>query len=210
MHIKDFKKYFSESFDLKNENLIGDLIENGVLIEKDSNKEIPIVNYIIRITSKEGYVSNFGLQWNTFKSTQLDSFSGFPLTANRFWTNTKWKPDDLKGKTVLEVGYGAGRFTEIMLNSGANVVSVDMSNAVDVNYKNNSENTASIGLSFIPNPKSEFDLSFKKINNSSNQFELSFNKILKDNWTYNLGFGVYEKSNSKLNTDLSFSTKINF
>ena len=76
--------------------------------------------------------------------------------------------------------------------------------------KNNSENTASIGLSFIPNPKSEFDLSFKKINNSSNQFELSFNKILKDNWTYNLGFGVYEKSNSKLNTDLSFSTKINF
>ena len=76
--------------------------------------------------------------------------------------------------------------------------------------KNNSENTASIGLSFIPNPKSEFDLSFKKINNSSNQFELSFNKILKDNWTYNLGFGVYEKSNSKLNTDLSFSTNINF
>jgi hypothetical protein len=109
MHIKDFKKYFSESFDLKNENLIGDFIENGVLIEKDSNKEIPIVNYIIRLTSKEGYVSNFGLQWNTFKSTQLDSFFGFPLTANRFWTNTKWKPDDLKGKTVLEVGSGAGR-----------------------------------------------------------------------------------------------------
>ena len=45
--------------------------------------------------------------------------------------------------------------------------------------KNNIENTASIELSFMPNSKSELDLSFKKTNNSFNQFDLSFNKIIK-------------------------------
>ena len=70
--MKDFKKYFHDEFKLKNENLKGDFIESGVLIKNDSNEEIPIVNYIMRLTPKEGYLSNFGLQWNTFKSTQLN------------------------------------------------------------------------------------------------------------------------------------------
>jgi SAM-dependent methyltransferase len=43
---------------------------------------------------------------------------------------------DLKGKTVLEVGCGAGRFTEIMISSGATVWSLDLSNAVDANALN--------------------------------------------------------------------------
>jgi SAM-dependent methyltransferase len=38
---------------------------------------------------------------------------------------------ELKGQSVLEAGCGAGRFTEIMVNAGMEVFSLDYSNAVD-------------------------------------------------------------------------------
>lgn len=40
-------------------------------------------------------------------------------------------PTDLKGETVLEVGPGTGNCTERLINTGANLVCVDMSNAID-------------------------------------------------------------------------------
>jgi SAM-dependent methyltransferase len=42
----------------------------------------------------------------------------------------------LKGKQVLEAGCGAGRFTEILLQSGADVQATDLSIAVEANYDN--------------------------------------------------------------------------
>ncbi|MEI2748908.1 MAG: methyltransferase domain-containing protein [Ferruginibacter sp.] len=42
---------------------------------------------------------------------------------------------------MLEVGSGAGRFTQIALDhTKANLYSVDYSNAVEANYKNNGPN----------------------------------------------------------------------
>ena len=42
----------------------------------------------------------------------------------------------LRGADVLEVGCGAGRFTEVLLGAGARVFAVDLSGAVDANYLN--------------------------------------------------------------------------
>ena len=56
------------------------------------------------------------------------------------WNNTKWKPEELASKWVLEVGSGAGRFTEVLLEAGAKVVSFDMGLAVEANYLNNGGN----------------------------------------------------------------------
>lgn len=138
MRLVDFDKYFSDLYVLNDAKIVHDRVESGFLVKiEDSSVSIPVVDYILRLTPEEEYASNFGLQWNTFKSTQLDSFSGFGLTANRLWENTKWTPGEIKGKTVLEIGSGAGRFTEILLNAGADVVSIDMSSAVNVNFKNN-------------------------------------------------------------------------
>jgi SAM-dependent methyltransferase len=44
--------------------------------------------------------------------------------------------DRLKGKVILEAGCGAGRFTEVLLNAGANVFAVDLSSAVEANGEN--------------------------------------------------------------------------
>jgi SAM-dependent methyltransferase len=86
---------------------------------------------IPRFVPAENYASNFGLQWNLFRRTQLDSFSGQPISRKRFFSYTGWTEADLRGALVLDVGCGAGRFTEIALSLGARVVALDYSSAVD-------------------------------------------------------------------------------
>ena len=83
------------------------------------------------------YSGNFGLQWNKFPLTQFDSHTGLPLTKNRLFDSSKWNVNDMKNKVVIELGSGAGRFTEILLAAGCYVFSVEMSNAIYVNAINN-------------------------------------------------------------------------
>ena len=97
-----------------------------------------------------GYAENFGLQWNLFAETQLDSKNGTNCSAERLFNCTGWNPLDLQGKTVLELGSGAGRFTEILLKHGAIVVSVEMSSAIITNRNSNkSENLILIKESIL-------------------------------------------------------------
>lgn len=91
----------------------------------------PIENDIPRFVPASNYADNFGLQWNRFSKTQLDSFSGIPISAERFWGATGWDPESLKGQWVLDAGCGSGRFAEIALAAGAKVVALDYSSAVD-------------------------------------------------------------------------------
>jgi len=97
---------------------------------------VPIRDGIPRFCDN-GYANNFDVQWNAFRQTQLDSITGLPLTFNRFWNSTKWKPRELFGRRVLEAGSGAGRFTEILIESGCDLVSFDLSGAVDANWQVN-------------------------------------------------------------------------
>ncbi len=76
------------------------------------------------------------MQWNRFRKTQLDSHSGHSISADRFWKSTGWPAAHLAGRWVLDIGCGAGRFAEIALQAGANVVAVDYSSAVDACYAN--------------------------------------------------------------------------
>ena len=95
-----------------------------------------IVGNIFRFVSDD-YHSNFGYQWNKFSKVQLDSFNGSNLSESRLLIQSGLKPSDFKGKNILEVGAGNGRFTEILLRYGANVVAVDYSTAINANYENN-------------------------------------------------------------------------
>jgi len=112
------------------------VIENGFLVSADGRHRYPIRNGIARFVPESNYADNFGMQWNQFRKTQLDSFSGHPISAERFWTTTGWRSEELKGQWVLDVGCGAGRFAEVALRAGAKVVAVDLSSAVDACYAN--------------------------------------------------------------------------
>jgi SAM-dependent methyltransferase len=116
-----------------------DEIESGVLNCADCKARHPIVAGIPRFVPLDNYADNFGFQWNRFRKTQLDSHSGQSISRDRFLKSTGWPPDSLAGKTVLDIGCGAGRFVEVALSCGAIVFAVDYSGAVDACRANFSE-----------------------------------------------------------------------
>ena len=64
------------------------------------------------------YADAFGLQWKQYRLTQLDSHTGSPITAERARRCLGDIASSLGGKQVLEIGCGAGRFTEVLLGLG--------------------------------------------------------------------------------------------
>ena len=102
----------------------------------------PIVSGIPRFVRSDPYAESFGRQWNRFRATQLDSHTGIAISEERVLRSLGLAGPSsggiprLRGQTVLEVGCGAGRFTEILLKHGAMVASVDLSSAVEANAAN--------------------------------------------------------------------------
>jgi SAM-dependent methyltransferase len=111
-------------------------VQSGWLVTADGRNRYPVRDFIPRFAPHSNYADNFGMQWNAFRRTQLDSYSGQPISARRFWTATGWRAEHLAGQWVLDAGCGAGRFAEIALQAGARVVALDYSNAVDACYAN--------------------------------------------------------------------------
>jgi uncharacterized protein YbaR (Trm112 family) len=75
-----------------------DAIESGWLITPDGKYRYPIKNFVPRFVPESNYADNFGMQWNKFSRTQLDSYTGHPISSNRFFNATKWTPSQLAGK----------------------------------------------------------------------------------------------------------------
>jgi 2-polyprenyl-3-methyl-5-hydroxy-6-metoxy-1,4-benzoquinol methylase/uncharacterized protein YbaR (Trm112 family) len=86
---------------------------------------------IPRFVERDNYASSFGYQWNLFKSEQLDSVNGTSLSADRLFSETGWTREWMDGKWILDAGCGAGRFLDVASSTGAHVVGIDISNAVD-------------------------------------------------------------------------------
>ncbi len=114
----------------------GEEIISGSLVADGGGPRWPIHAGIPRFVSGANYAQNFGFQWTTFAKTQLDSVSGHPISADRFWSATGWTEEELRGAWVLDAGCGAGRFASIALRAGARVVAVDYSRAVEACWAN--------------------------------------------------------------------------
>lgn len=111
-------------------------VDEFCLIDSQKNS-FPLVNGAWRFVPNDNYTKSFGYQWNIFDKTQLDT-NEITISKLRLFNTTQWKPEELENKNILEVGSGAGRFTRVMLEyTNANIYSVDYSNAVEANYKNN-------------------------------------------------------------------------
>jgi ubiquinone/menaquinone biosynthesis C-methylase UbiE/uncharacterized protein YbaR (Trm112 family) len=106
-------------------------IETGNLTCESCAQEFPIKAGIPRFVTEDNYATSFGYQWNRFRLEQIDSNNGTQLSTNRFYSETGWTKEWLKGKWVLDAGCGAGRFLDAASQSDCNVVGLDISNAVD-------------------------------------------------------------------------------
>ncbi len=117
------------------------LQDTGNGLQDPDNNNFPLVNGAYQFVQDDNYTGNFGYQWNKFASTQIDKSTNIQLSQKRFFAQTGWDKEDFTGKNILEVGSGAGRFSQIVLDhTKANLYSVDYSNAVEANFKNNGPN----------------------------------------------------------------------
>lgn len=127
-----------------------------------SGESFPVIQNIPRFVQVDNYASAFGLQWNTFAKTQLDSHSSLNITKERLDRCLGFALEQLSGKNVLEAGSGAGRFTELLVKAGALVHSFDLSRAVEANRSNVGEHPnykiAQASIYDIPYPDEAFDV----------------------------------------------------
>ena len=144
------------------------LQSNGDHLVDMEGISFPIIKGVPRIAELENYTENFGKQWNKFDKTQLDGeIDGLNLSKDRFFAETHWDLEDLTGKEVLEVGSGAGRFSKVVLeHTNATLYSVDYSDAVTANMKNNCHiapgrfHLFQASIYELPFPNSSFDKVF--------------------------------------------------
>lgn len=122
--------------DLKDAKMENNEIIEGKIICKSCNTEYPIFNYIPRFVKNDMYVDNFSFEWNLHRKTQLDSFSGTDESEKSFKKRTGFDLENLKGKLVLDVGCGSGRYLEVAEKYGANAIGIDLSYSVDAAFKN--------------------------------------------------------------------------
>jgi SAM-dependent methyltransferase len=91
---------------------------------------------VVRFVDRAAYAESFGLQWKTFARVQLDD-GRLRDSERRLRTETGLRPEDIRGKLVLEAGCGMGRFLDVVSRDGAALaVGVDLSAAVDVAASN--------------------------------------------------------------------------
>jgi SAM-dependent methyltransferase len=110
--------------------------QNGLIVCSACGYSSRIKDGIPRFVPEENYADSFGFQWNIHQKTQLDSYTRLSVSRDRLFSVTQWS-NKLPGERILEAGSGAGRFTEILLETGADVFSFDFSCAVEANWKNN-------------------------------------------------------------------------
>ena len=108
---------------------------------------------------EDGYTEDFGKQWQDFNKTQIDSLNSFNISKEFFDEFLFTEYEDLEGKTILEVGSGAGRFTEHLVKKAKTCVSVDMSSAIYHNVSSNKQNLMLVKADFTKlEPKLKFDI----------------------------------------------------
>ena len=122
-----------EDLELVNPVMNGNDVVQGEL--KSRSNTYSIRNSIPRFVDNEGYSDNFGNQWKRWPRVQHESenvngpMAGY--TRNMFEKITELNTLALKGKTILDIGGGTGRFVDLVYKNNI-VVAIDYSEAIDV------------------------------------------------------------------------------
>lgn len=104
------------------------------------NKFQKIDNGVSIIKENDSYASNFGKQWKKYRDVQVDSKNNFNISKEFLEKIIFNDLNILKNKSILEIGCGAGRFTEYLVKESKICVSVDLSEAIFYNIAKKNKN----------------------------------------------------------------------
>jgi SAM-dependent methyltransferase len=111
-------------------------VTEGALTCTVCAESYPIVRGVPRFVKHDGYVGTFSYEWQKWGRVQFDPANGRKESEETFTEKTGFVESDLRGKLVLDVGCGAGRFLDVASRWGATVVGIDLSFAVEASQKN--------------------------------------------------------------------------
>ena len=130
----------------------------SVVVFKDrkTNEDFKVASFV----PGRHYAGNFGKQWARFRDIQLDSVNGTAISKSYLEQLIGSPIELLDGKTVLEVGAGAGRFTEYFVRHAKLVAAVDLSEAIFVNAALGAQNLVPVQANLLEMPpmKMRFDV----------------------------------------------------
>jgi SAM-dependent methyltransferase/uncharacterized protein YbaR (Trm112 family) len=107
----------------------------------------------------------FGFEWKQFDRFGWDDSSYSMDNEERVFPHkTLFRPEDLKGRLVLDAGSGNGRYSFIAAKYGAHVIGVDFSSAVEVAAANTRDidqiQIVQADVFRLPFPTATFDMIF--------------------------------------------------
>lgn len=117
---------------------------------------------VLVYTPGPNYADSFGYEWKRYRRTYVDSVLGSDLSKARIELNLGFPLELLRDMEVLEIGCGAGRFTEHLVKHAKQVTAVDYSEAVFHNAALGAPNLTAIRADVLAMPKfsAGFDLVF--------------------------------------------------
>lgn len=125
-----------EELELQVQSREGPEVMEGTLACRECRRVYRVLRGVPRFVNSESYASSFGSQWKWFRTVQIDSVNGTDESERTLAATTGWRDEDYKGCLVLDAGVGAGRFAEIVMKKGGEVVGIDLTTAVDAAYVN--------------------------------------------------------------------------
>jgi len=108
------------------------------------------------------YATTFGLQWIKYRDVQIDRLNGTRGSYNHLQTFTQGDLSIFKNATCLEIGSGAGRFTDYLVDLCRTVITIEPSQALTVNAALGSPNlvAAHADLFQLPIRRENIDVVF--------------------------------------------------
>ncbi|MCY2963628.1 MAG: class I SAM-dependent methyltransferase, partial [Planctomycetota bacterium] len=148
-------------FRVESKETRGNDVIDGKIVCGKCGAEYAVRNGVLRCVESDKYVGNFSFEWQLHRKTQFDG-----PTSNEsyevFYRKTGIKEDQVRGKKVLDVGVGTGRFADVAERSGAEVVGIDLSYAVEAAVENvggrDRVNVIQADCFQLPFKKEQFDL----------------------------------------------------
>ena len=96
----------------------------------------------------DGHVVNFGKQWRDYRDVQIDSKNNFKVSENYLKDMLFGDFQKINNKEIIEIGGGAGRFTEYFAKLCKMCISVDLSSSVFHNISKDSKKIILIKADF--------------------------------------------------------------